>query len=131
MRYELYVKTVAEEVKTYAFIMETKEILLIFNYMENNRLKKPYSYVIIDNFPQSRVNYRQLGFNSMPDMNEHYQLIYECKITKYLEILEAHKDYNKIYEQAKKKALVDTKNYFLMSRFLELAELPSKEELTV
>lgn len=97
MRYELYKQINHNTGSIIFYITESNRLSVLLNYIENVPLDSVENYMIIDNDSPNPVNYRQLNLSSPPIENEHYQIIYECKLAKeyYRQIKE--NDYDDCY----------------------------------
>ena len=82
MRYELYTRTLEHKNYEYYYRFSSDDINSIFLFMENNPLPKKSKYIIIDNNTPNPINHFQLGLQEPPTAEKHYQIIYECKISK-------------------------------------------------
>ena len=97
MRYELYKQINHNSDSIIFYITESNRLSFLLSYIENAPLDSTENYMIIDNDSPNPVNYRQLKLSSPPVENEHYQIIYECKLAKeyYRQIKED--DYDDCY----------------------------------
>lgn len=97
MRYELYKQINHNSDSIIFYITESNRLSFLLSYIENAPLDSTENYMIIDNDSPNPVNYRQLNLSSPPAENEHYQIIYECKLAKeyYRQIKED--DYDDCY----------------------------------
>ena len=82
MQYELYEQVFDNENKILFYKLESENLTAILVYMEQNILDNNSRYIIVNNHPTYPINYLQLGFNQQPTKNEHYDLIFECKLAK-------------------------------------------------
>lgn len=82
MRYELYTRTLEHKKYEYYYRFSSDNINNIFLFMENNPSPKKSKYIIIDNNTPNPVNYFQLGLKEAPSTENHYEIIYDCKISK-------------------------------------------------
>lgn len=123
MRYELYQKFL-EDNSSYPYLYVTSSDYwgIILNYLEDFPVCKYSKYVIIDNETPNPVNYFQLGLESLPSTEEHYNIIHECKIAKEYynhikfdennEIVFNKGDFKSISEAIFKSAKYQTELYF-------------------
>ena len=105
MQYELYEQVFDNENKILFYKLESENLTAILVYMEQNILDNNSRYIIINNQPSHPINYLQLGFNQQPTRNEHYNIIFECKLAKeyYHQIKEDNFDDSFLnYETSKK-----------------------------
>lgn len=82
MRYELYTKVNAYDQYAYLYNISSNNMSIIINFMKLYPLSKYSKYIIIDNNTPNPVNHYQLGLENPPSLEEHYQIIYECKLAK-------------------------------------------------
>lgn len=82
MRYELYKKATWKNDSIVFYVMESNRLEILLTYMENFPSDSKEHYLIVDNDSPYPVNYLQLKLTSPPTENEHYQIIYECKLAK-------------------------------------------------
>ena len=82
MRYELYTKISTNGQSSYFYVISSDSFKYIINYIEVFKLTKNSKYIIIDNDAPYPINYNQLGLTGTPSEEEHYKIIYECKIAK-------------------------------------------------
>lgn len=100
MRYELYKQISYKHDTIFFYILESNRFSTLLTYIENLTSDKNVKYIIIDNDTPNPVNYMQLGFDAPPSENEHYAIIYECKLAKeyYRQIKEEYYDCYRNYE---------------------------------
>ena len=82
MRYELYTKVTANDQYAYLYVTASDFFETILIYLEDFPVEKHSKYIIIDNDTPNPVNYYQLGLENPPSLEEHQQIVYECKIAK-------------------------------------------------
>lgn len=121
MRYELYIRTLENKKYEYYYRFSSNNMNDIFINMENNPSPKTSKYIIIDNNTQNPVNHFQLGLKDLPSTKKHYEIIYDCKISKvcYEHITSQNAnnenyidDWDNIFETIFKLAKEDTDLYF-------------------
>ena len=82
MRYELYKQISWEDDSIIFYVVECHNLKTLLTYIENYPLNSNENYLIIDNDSPNPINYKQLNLSSPPTENEHYKIIYECKLAK-------------------------------------------------
>lgn len=82
MRYELYKQISWEDDSIIFYINECHYLKTLLTYIESFPLNSNENYLIIDNDSPNPINYKQLNLSSPPTENEHYKIIYECKLAK-------------------------------------------------
>lgn len=94
MRYELYKQIRWKEDSIIFYVTESNQLKILLNYKESLASGYGENYIIVNNDSPYPVNYRQLNLSSPPTENEHYKIIYECKLAKeyYRQIKEDYYD---------------------------------------
>ena len=82
MRYELYKQSHWKDNSIIFYVIESNRLEPLLAYIENFPLDNTEKYLILDNDSPYPINYRQLQLSSPPTENEHYQIIYECKLAR-------------------------------------------------
>lgn len=114
MRHELY-KCYDSDI--YEFIIEKENHIEITDIMHGLKEDNDIKCIIIDNENKQPINHYLLGLALPPTRKEHYNIIFNCKFSKFLVIQNKIKGdliqkYNRIYYDAILKTKKEIEKYF-------------------
>ena len=117
MQYELYTKVTDNDKYAYLYNLSSDNIKIIHNFIKFRPPTQYAQYIIIDNNATSPINHCYLGLEKPHSFDEHYQIVYECKLAKeYFNCIvynvHCKNDFDIPFDKIYKTAKYETELYF-------------------